>query len=197
MASRLDIVSTPFATNLINRKARQLCARPGFSRSDEADLRQSMLLYLWSASRLFDAARGNAEAFIVTVLRSWTDMEVRSRRAQKRYNGAAVVSLDTTKVEGRDGSHELLGERIADSELFHRTRTMGLGTLDVVQNQDLFARVKSTLSASDLQFVHEVATRGMADVARTERVSRRQVASRLHTIRDQFSTLRAASHRTA
>jgi AraC-like DNA-binding protein len=124
-------------------------------------------------------------------------MEVRSRRAQKRSTGARDLSLDTSTVQQRDGSRQRLGEFISDTDSFRRTRTLRRQPSDLIHTRDLMDRVKATLSPSDQQFVHDVATHGMADVARRSGVSRRHVATKLQGIRDQFAILRAASSAAA
>lgn len=197
MTSRSDIVSNSFAASLIRRKARQLCQRPGFSRSDEDDLKQGMRLYLWSASRLFDSARGNVESFIVTALRSWMDMEVRRRRAEMRFTGVETISLDSMTVDCGDG--ECL-PMIADIAADQADRRLGLDSRDLTSDlefREALALVHARLTQAELRFMRDVVDRGIAGAARKRRVSRRQVLGRLKSIRERFAEKRAAGSSAA
>lgn len=98
MSIRSDVVSHPFTAELIRQKARKLCRKPGFSRSDEEDLSQGMFLYVWERSRLFDPKRGTIQAFVITAVTSWEGMELRRRRAKKRRGGLHALSLESTMV---------------------------------------------------------------------------------------------------
>ncbi|QOJ16315.1 MAG: hypothetical protein HRU76_01340 [Phycisphaeraceae bacterium] len=82
--SRSDVVSNPFTADLIRRKAAFLSQTPGFTRSEEEDLRQEMALFLMTKQQLFDAGRGSVEAFVTSVVTSWIGMEVRRRKSRKR-----------------------------------------------------------------------------------------------------------------
>ena len=191
MTSRSDIVSNSFAASLIRRKARQLCQRPGFSRSDEDDLKQGMRLYLWSASRLFDPARGNVESFIVTALRSWMDMEVRRRRAEMRFTGVEAISLDSKTVDCGDGE---CFPMIADITSDQADRRLGLDSRDLASDlefREALALVHARLTQAELRFMRDVVDRGIAGAARKRRVSRRQVLARLKSIRERFAEKRA------
>lgn len=191
MTSRTDIVSHPFAANLIRRKAQQLSRRPGFSRSDEDDLKQGMLLYLWTASRLFNPARGNIEAFIVTAVRSWMDMEVRRRRAEMRFTGVPDTSLDSTLVNCGEGEFSALADLIGTADA---NRRLGREARDILADLDLreaVARVTSRLTQRELQFMRDVIEGGVAGAARKRRTSRRQILAKLAAIRERFTQKRA------
>lgn len=191
MTSRTDIVSHPFAANLIRRKAQQLSRRPGFSRSDEDDLKQGMLLYLWTASRLFNPARGNIEAFIVTAVRSWMDMEVRRRRAEMRFTGVPDTSLDSTLVNCGEGEFSAMADLIGTADA---NRRLGREAHELLADLDLreaVARVTSRLTQSELQFMRDVIDGGVAGAARKRRVSRRQILAKLAAIRARFTQKRA------
>jgi len=197
MTSRTDIVSHPFAANLIRRKAQQLARRPGFSRSDEDDLKQGMLLYLWTASRLFNPARGNVEAFIVTAVRSWIDMEVRKRRAEMRFTGVPDTSLDSTLVNCGDGEFSALADLIGTADA---NRRLGREARDLLADLDLreaVARVTSRLTQGEMQFMRDVIDGGVAGAARKRRVSRRQILANLTAIREHFTQKRAGGDSAA
>jgi DNA-directed RNA polymerase specialized sigma24 family protein len=191
MTSRTDIVNHPFAANLIRRKAQQLARRPGFSRSDEDDLKQGMLLYLWTASRLFNPARGNIEAFIVTAVRSWMDMEVRRRRAEMRFTGVPDTSLDSTLVNCGEGEFSALADLIGTDDANRRLGREAHDLLADLDLRDAVARVTSRLTQSELQFMRDMIDGGVAGAARKRRVSRRQVLAKLAAIRARFTQKRA------
>src|SRR5690606_1980013 len=91
-----------FTTTFIQIKARQLARRSDFSRSDADDLQQDMLLHLLEVADQYDSARGNVEAFVTHVIKTWITQHLRDRMALKRGGGHRQASLDET-FPGSDG----------------------------------------------------------------------------------------------
>jgi DNA-directed RNA polymerase specialized sigma24 family protein len=196
MSIRSDVVSHPFTSELIRRKASQLCRRSDFSRSDEEDLRQDMLTYLWTKARLFDAARGNIEAFVTTAIGSWVGMELRRRRAGKRRDGYRAISLEGTLVEC-DGELDSLADMVGDEDGRRRSGLEVKTLLDEIDIREAFNAVSAALSARERSLLRDVIDHGVAGAARLRRVSRRQIDRALAAIRERITGGRAGGGPTA
>mgnify|MGYP000355229767 CR=1 FL=1 len=196
MSIRSTIVSHPFTSELIRRKAQQLCRRSDFSRSDEDDLRQDMITYLWTKARLYDTARGSIEAFVTTAVGSWVAMELRRRRAGKRNNGINAVSLEGTLVEC-DGERDSLGAMLGDEDGHRRNSIDAKTLLDELDIREAFTRVSASLSAREHSLVRDVVDHGVAGAARNRRVSRRQIDRALAAIRERITGKRTGGEANA
>lgn len=90
-------VLTAYARSLISYKARQLCRKPGFSRSDEEDLVQDLTLSLLRKADQYDPSRGaSLDTFADRVVISQVKMMLRARRRHKRAAGFQAASLEET-----------------------------------------------------------------------------------------------------
>jgi len=196
MSIRSTIVSHPFTSDLVRRKAAQLCRRSDFSRSDEEDLRQDMALYLWAKARLFDPTRGNVEAFVTTAIGSWVGMELRRRRAGKRCNGYKTISLEGTLV-ACDGELDSLADMIGDADGQRRNGIEAKDLIDEIEIREAFRRVSASLSARERALLRDVIDHGVAGAARLRRVSRRQIDRALAAIRERLTGERAGGEATA
>jgi len=196
MSIRSTIVSHPFTSELIRRKAQQLCRRSDFSRSDEDDLRQDMITYLWTKARLYDTARGSIEAFVTTAVGSWVGMELRRRRAGKRCNGYKTISLEGTLVEC-DGELDSLADMLGDADGQRRNEIEAKDLIDEIEIREAFRRVSASLSARERALLRDVIDHGVACAARLRRVSRRQIDRALAAIRERLTGKRAGGEATA
>lgn len=185
MANSHDIVSHPFTASLIKRKAAQLCRRTDFSRSDSEDLQQEMALYLLEKARLFDAERGNLEAFVTTAINSWVAMHLRHRAREKRRDGFRAVSLEATMIE-HDGEADTLGSVVSEADLRRRTRGSGASPLDMVNLRDEARAVLAALAPDERALLAVVADHGPAGAARRLDLSRRKVEGALARMRARF-----------
>lgn len=182
---RSAIFSHPFTGELIHQKARKLCRKPGFSRSDEEDLRQKMTLYLWTKAWLFNAERGSVEAFVTMALASWVKMEFRRRRAKKRREGYGAVSLEGTLIE-HDGETVSLGAVLDERDLQRRSQRSVRSAAEMVDLSDEAGRVLAALTPSERVLVALVIERGVSGAARQRGVSRRQIQNALSRMRSRF-----------
>jgi DNA-directed RNA polymerase specialized sigma24 family protein len=196
MSIRSDVVFHPFTSDLIRRKATQLCRRSDFSRSDEEDLRQDMVMYLWTKARLFDAARGNIEAFVTTAIGSWVGMELRRRRAGKRSGGFKALSLEGTLVEC-DGELDSLADMIGDADGQRRNGIEAKNLLDEIEIREAFREANDSLTTRERALLREIIDHGVAGAARLRRVSRRQIDRALAAIRERITGKRADGGPTA
>jgi len=185
MAERHDVVSNPYTATLIRIKARQLCRRTDFSKSDFDDLRQEMLIYLLEKAHLFDPIRGNIEAFVTTVIKSWVGMELRRRDRLKRRAGHHASSLERTPIES-DGDATTLGAVLRDSDLHRRTHANRADPIEQIDLGEAVARAVGNLTPNERSLLAHVAEHGVASTARERRVSRRQINNAIARMRARF-----------
>lgn len=177
-----SIVSHPFAATFIRVKARQLCRRTDFSRSDHDDLQQDMRMYLLEKAHLFDPDRGNIEAFITKTLSTWVAMRLRFQERDKRRDSHKVASLEGTLVEC-DGGLAPLGAALLEEDGDRRTQSYSIGSLEQVELRDLFERVMQNLKPEDREVLHQVAEHGLRSAVRSLGLSRRHIEKVMARVR--------------
>jgi len=185
MADSHDVVSDPFTVTLIRIKARQLCRRSDFSRSDYDDLRQDMRLYLLEKAHLFDPARGNIEAFVTKALRTWVAMRLRYRNREKRRESYKAISLERTRVEC-DGDITALGVILVQDDGRRLSQTYTMPAAEQFELREAIENAMGNLEPDDRAMLTHVAEHGVANAAKTFGVSRRQVDNAMARARAQF-----------
>jgi len=185
MAERRDIVSDPFTITFIRIKARQLCRRSDFSRSDYDDLRQGMRLYLIEKVHLFDPVRGNLEAFVTRALRTWVAMHLRWRSRDKRRESYKAVSLEGTPVVC-NGVMTTLGAVLLEEDGRRLTRTDPISAVEQFELREAIAHAMQHLKPQDHAILVHVAEHGVANAAKAFSISRRQVDNALARVRVHF-----------
>ncbi len=185
MASSQTIVSHPFTVTFVSFKARQLCRRSDFSRSDFDDLCQGMLLYLVEKAHLFDAERGNLEAFVTQVLKTWVAMELRFRQRGKRCETYKAVSLEGTPVECEDDV-TCLGAVLLQEDGDRRTQVESISPVEQFELREAIDHAMASLDPKDQALVASVVANGITATAKELGVSWRQVANALARIRREF-----------
>jgi len=185
MAELHDFVSDPFTVTFIRIKARQLCRRSDFSRSDYDDLRQDMRLYLLEKAHLFDPVRGNLEAFVTNALRTWVAMRLRYRKRQKRCESHKVVSLERTPVE-YEGGITSLGAVLLEEDGRRLTRTYPISEVERFELREAIEHAMQNLEPDDRTLLIQVAARGITSTAKSLGVSWRQVDNAMKRIRANF-----------
>ena len=179
------IVSDPFTITLVRIKARQLCRRSDFSRSDYDDLRQDMRLYLLEKAHLFDPERGTLEAFVTRILRTWVAMRLRYRSRQKRCESHKVVSLERTPVE-YEGGITSLGAVLLEEDGRRLTQTCPISAIEHVELREDIDQVMRSLEHDDRALLTRMAEHGVTRTAKSLGVSYRQVDNAMKRIRTQF-----------
>lgn len=116
MTSRPKHEATDYASRLIKFKARQLCRRPGFSRSDQEGIEQDLRTHLDQRMASYNPARAQRNTFIDRVIERWIISLLRYRFAEKRdprreecslndpvldADGRVVARHETTPEAGR------------------------------------------------------------------------------------------------
>ena len=185
MAESHNVVSDPFTVTLIRIKARQLCRRSDFSRSDYDDLRQDMRLYLLEKAHLFDPARGNIEAFVTNALQTWVAMRLRYRSREKRRESYKVVSLEGTRVEC-DGDITSLGAVLLEEDGRRLTQAHPISEAERFELREAIAHAMQGLEPDDRALLTQVAARGITSTAKSLGVSWRQVDNAMTRIRALF-----------
>jgi DNA-directed RNA polymerase specialized sigma24 family protein len=173
---KLAIVSAPFTNTLIRIKARLLCRRTDFTRSDYDDIRQGMRRYLLEKIHLFDPARGNLQAFVTNANKTWTAMELRHRKRVKRSESFKAVSLERTKVEC-DGDITTLGAVLLEEDGRRLTQAYPLSDIEQFELREAVEHAMKNLQPEDRAILNHAAEHGVARTAKTFNVSRRQVAN--------------------
>ena len=65
-------IVTEYARTLIRVKAKQIVRRPGFSRSDQEDIEQDLVVHLLCQAERFDPERGSLNTFMLaSSTRQW------------------------------------------------------------------------------------------------------------------------------
>jgi len=115
-------IVTEYARTLIRVKAKQIVRRPGFSRSDQPDIEQELLVHLLCQAKHFDPNRASLNTFVARVIDSAVAMLVRDRGRSKRNpcSDAEVQSL-AEKVPQPEGPPEPLARLISRRDLERRT----------------------------------------------------------------------------
>lgn len=191
MESRHDVVDHPSTAELIKTKARQLCRRTDFSKSDLDECEQEMRIYVWEKSHLYDPVRGNIEAFVTIALRSWIGMELRRRHRHKRWNGRPDLSIDRSMIEC-DGVPTPLLEVLVVSDGRRHTFRSRPAPLDLLILEERVRHGLAQLTPEERDLLHHVAEHGVARTSRewTRRLcrpfSRRQVGNEMLRIRRKF-----------
>lgn len=185
-ASAHDIVAHPFTTTFIQIKARQLARRSDFSRSDADDLQQDMLLHLLEVADQYDSARGNVEAFVTHVIKTWIMQLLRDKKAEKRGGLRQSTSLDHTFVDS-DGSETTRAASVTDADHQRRLQDAVPCATELLETRDELAHMLSCLSAKQRDLVMHVAEHGVLNASRRFGISRRQVRKQIHAIRQIFT----------
>lgn len=185
MANSQTIVSHPFTDTFIRIKARQLCRRTDYSRSDFDDLQQGMRLYLLEKAHLYDPSRGTIEAFVTNAVNTWVGMDLRRRGRLKRSNGSPTISLEGTMVECEGDTVEL-GSVLGEDDLLRRTGGGGISEIDKIDMRDAVAHAMTTLTDDERDLLRHVVDHGVASAARQRGVSRRQIENALARMRGRF-----------
>lgn len=180
-------IVTEYARTLIRVNAKQIVRRPGFSRSDQADVEQDLVVHLLCQAQHFDPDRGSLNTFISRVVDSAVAMLVRERERFKRNPGddAEVQSL-ADMVPQPDGPPEPLARLISRNDLERRT---GVASLSDAQLFDLASDVASVLPSlpPKLQDVcRSLLTRNRSETEAELGISRRGLEAAIAAIREHF-----------
>lgn len=182
---RRDWVLTDYAKRLIRFKARQICRRPGFSRSDREDVQQELWEAVVRKAHLFDPERSSLDTFIDRVVGCGIRMLLRDRRRRKRANGFHTRSLDEQVRHGDRGA-ESLSAGVGDDD---RGRHRGSLPEDKIERREAADAVEHALRSmpTHVRDVCRLVMGGsISSAARDLGVSRRQIRNALDEARAYF-----------
>ena len=185
MLSRQEVVSDPFTVTLIRIKARQLCRRSDFYKSDCEDLQQDIRLYLLEKAHLFDPVRGNIEAFVTNAINTWVAMRLRYRNREKRRESYKVISLERTRVEC-DGDLTALGVILVEDDGRRLSQTYTVPAAERFELREAIDHAMGNLDPKDREMLAHVAENGVTSAAKAFGVSRRQVDNAVARARTHF-----------
>lgn len=180
-------VYTDYARTLIQVKARQLIHKPGFSRSDRADIEQELTLHLLSQAKQFDPARGSVNTFVDRVVNSSARMLMRGRSRLKRAPapGATLQSL-AVMVEVPGEPPTPLWQALLPEDLERRTGATSVSPAVIAENAEAVAHAMRSLSPEQQEICRRLMDGTVTSVARDLGVSRRKLRAALVAIREQL-----------
>jgi RNA polymerase sigma factor (sigma-70 family) len=179
-------VLTAYAKSLISHKAKQLCRKPGFSRSDEGDLVQDLTLSLLEKGDQYDPARGaSLDTFADRVVNSEVKMILRARRREKRAAGFVAQSLQTDGHE-YDGSIVPLAELIGDGDLLRRGAAAPINPISAIDNREALESAMAALDPSVVDIARRRQEQSVNAIHHELGISRRQINTAIEQIRRQF-----------
>lgn len=180
-------IVTEYARTLIRVKAKQIVRRPGFSRSDQSDIEQDLVVHLLCQAEHFDPDRASLNTFIARVVESAVAMLVRERGRAKRNPGdeAEVQSL-TEKLPQPEGPPEALARLISRRDLERRTGGASSSDADLFELADDVASVLPTLSPELQDIGRSLLTRNRQETEADLGLSRRRMQSAMKAIREHF-----------
>lgn len=180
-------IVTEYARTLIRVKAKQLVRRPGFSRSDQPDVEQDLVVHLLCQAQHYDPDRGSLNTFIARVVDSAVAMLLRERgRMRRNPEGDAEVQSLAEMVPQPDGPPEALARLISQLDLERRT---GGASLTDAQLFELVADVASVIPTlpPELQDIcRSLLTRNRSETEAELGISRRGLQSAMVLIREHF-----------
>jgi len=174
-----------YPQQLIKFKARQLCRRSDFSRSDEDDLIQDLTACLLAKESLYDPARGKWSTFCDRVVRTAVAAILRDRRRLKRGGGQHIQSLDQIVGSGPDGPHSL-SEAINSDDRARRVGQTAAAEQDSVELSIDVAEVVAALPPYLQDLCRRLTDGPEASVARDLGVSRRTIRNGKARILERF-----------
>lgn len=178
-------VFNKYARTLIRVKARQIIRRSGFSRSDQDDVEQELVIHLLSQARRFDPTRASVNTFVARVVDSGVAMLLRKRRRQKRAPGLSAQSLEML-VGDSSGKTQLLGATLTDEDRDRRLGQQSLSDLARYVDGEAFNFAVRALAPELQEMFRRVMARSPAAAARNLGISRRQVTAALVAVRQHF-----------
>lgn len=179
-----DDVVNEYAQTLIRVKAKQLVRQPGFSRSDQEDIQQDLMVHLLSQADHFDPQRGSINTFIARVVDSGVAMLVRDRGRLKRCpeEGVEIESLETM-VDQNGGAPAPLWSLVSHADLRRRTGVDSLTEAQVYELAEAVSEVCESLPRELQEVCRSLLVRNRAETERVLKLSRRRLNTLLTEIR--------------
>ena len=173
-----------FTRDLVERKARRLVGKYGFTEIDRDDIEQNIYMRVLQSWPNYKADEGHHHCFVTAVIERYVANIVRDRCAAKRYDGATVLlSTPLTEASGESLSvSHAISDGAKDRHLGRRRRT------DTELSQlrlDLAAAIDA-LPDQLKQLVELRKTLTITEIAEKFSVARTTVSSWFRKIREHF-----------
>lgn len=180
-------IVTEYARTLIRVKAKQVVRRPGFSRCEQADIEQDLVLHLLCQAKHFDPERSSLNTFIARVVDSAVAMLVRERGAAKRNppQDLELKSLNE-KMPQADGPPESLARLIDTGDLQRRIGVAPLSDAELFELVEDVTSVILTLPPELQDVCRSLFTRNRRETKENLDVSRRKLKAAIDVIREYF-----------
>lgn len=177
-----------YAKTVIRVKARQLCRRPSFSRSDTGDVEQDLYLHLLNQIQQFDPTRGSLNTFIARVIDSAVAMLIRERRRGKRTpeSGVVVQSLEVM-VDQPDGPPAPLGATLSQADAERRAGGESMSGIELFELADDVAHLIDALPPDLQAFCRTRKDRNRAETECDLGLGRRKYDGAVELIRQHFA----------
>lgn len=180
-------IVTKYARTLIRVKAKQIVRRPGFSRSDQPDIEQSLVVYLLEQVQHFDPSRASLNTFIARVIDSAVAMLLRGQgRAKRNPADEAELQSLAEMVPQPDGPPEPLARLISQLDLERRTGGASLSDAQLFELVADVASVIPTLPPELQEICRSLLTRNCSETEAELGLSRRKRQAAMDAIREHF-----------
>ncbi len=182
----------PFTRNLVQKKAKQLVGKYGYTSVDRDDIEQNIYLRVLQSWPSYDEAEGHHHKFVTAVIERYVANIVRDRCAEKRYDGATILlsaPLSVTDGESLRVSNTLTNNS-QDKRLGRRQR----GETDLSQLRlDVLATIES-LPDCMREIVELRKSKTITEIAAKKSVARTTVSGWFRKIRDHFEAAGLADY---
>ncbi len=180
-------LTTPYVRKLLSLKARQLCRKRGFCRSDQEDIEQELAVRVLKQACQFDPSRSSVRTFIDRVVRSAAAMILRERTCPTRAAGCMALSLETARVDNGLGGRKLaLSQIVQEDHLRLRCGGQASDPLRQVELSEDLAPVMASLAPLQRKIASRLGDLPDAAIARSLGISRRQVRKAAEAIRERL-----------
>lgn len=178
-----EVVVSEYAQTVIRVKARRLCRRPGFGRSEEDRVRQDLSLLLLTKLEQFNPERATLNTFVDRVVESGVRMFLRSARRLKRHGGRVAESLDAA---GPACPTRPLRDFVGQDAHARRTGATSPDPRDEFVDRDAIQHVLDLLSPEDRALCERLLEIEPTPLAAELGMSRRQMRQAIARLREQF-----------
>lgn len=130
-----QLVHNEYAQTSIRVKARQLCRRTDFNRSEREDIEQDLWLHLLTQAQNFDPERSALNTFIDRMVNSAAATLVRRRKSDMRADGFHAQSLEAAP-RGKDYRKKSLRASLLPDDGTRRTFSVPRNHLADFENRE-------------------------------------------------------------
>lgn len=183
-------ICNDYARALIRLKAKKVCRRPGFCRSDTTDVEQELFVHLIKQAPNFDPGRSALNTFINKVVDSAAAMIIRQRGRCKRSpgEGSKLESLQMI-VDTGDGRCAALGTVITLEDGDRKSRKVSQSQAELLELADEVGTALAQLPEHLQEICRSLMQSSRADTMRNLGIPRRRLNAAIIEIRDQVRNL--------